>query len=67
VLRQLARDSDLILCAWGTHGAHLDRGPAVAAKLRAEGHALHHLALCQGGAPKHPLYLPYDLAPRPWP
>ncbi len=35
--------ADQIICAWGTHGAHLDRGPAVEALLRATGKELFSL------------------------
>ena len=56
-----------IICAWGTHGAHLNRGPLVEAMLRRAGHSLHHLDLTQSGAPKHPLYIGYDQQPQPWP
>lgn len=58
--------ADLILCAWGTHGAFLDRGRAVAALLRTQGVALHHLGLTRDGHPKHPLYIGYDQQPQLW-
>ena len=51
--------ADRIVCAWGTHGAHLDRGAAVARLLRESGRDLHHLGLTAAGAPKHPLYIGY--------
>ncbi len=57
---------DRIVCAWGTHGAHLGRGLAVERLLRATGRPLHHLGLTQGGAPKHPLYIGYDVQPMLW-
>lgn len=66
VLLDLARQSDLVLCAWGFHGALLGRDRAVTDLLRGRGHALHHLGLTQGGAPRHPLYLPYAAQPQPW-
>ena len=56
-----------VICAWGTHGAHLGRGPQVEALLRGTGYALHHLGLTLSGAPKHPLYIGYDQQPQPWP
>ena len=67
VLIKAAREADLVLCAWGVHGAHMNRGPAVARMLRTSGIHLHHLGLTKVGHPRHPLYLPYDLPPRPWP
>lgn len=58
---------DRIICAWGAHGAHLDRGAAVERLLRATGRKLHHLGLTKAGAPKHPLYIAYEHQPEPWP
>ena len=56
-----------IVCAWGTHGAHLGRGPAVEALLRATGRPLFHLGLSKAGHPRHPLYIGYAHQPEPWP
>ncbi|MDP5366183.1 MAG: DUF1643 domain-containing protein [Paracoccaceae bacterium] len=56
-----------IIAAWGTHGAHLDRGPLVERLLRAQPQPLHHLGLTKDGHPKHPLYISYDQKPIPWP
>lgn len=58
--------ADFILCAWGSHGAHLDRGPAVETLMRGTGRALHHLGLTKGGHPKHPLYIAYSAQPQLW-
>lgn len=58
--------ADQILCAWGSHGAHLARGASVTAALRATGLPLFHLGLTQAGAPKHPLYLAYTVQPILW-
>ena len=58
--------ADQTICAWGTHGAHLGRGARVAALLRGQGHRLFHLGLTQDGAPKHPLYIGYAVAPTEW-
>lgn len=55
-----------VICAWGAHGAHADRGAQVAARLRDAGVALWHLGLTRGGQPRHPLYLPLSLPPQPW-
>ncbi|MEY4697482.1 MAG: hypothetical protein RIT14_1910 [Pseudomonadota bacterium] len=57
---------DRIICAWGTHGAHLDRGAQVHALLSQTGKPLHHLGLTRDGHPKHPLYIGYDTHPQPW-
>ena len=58
--------ADLVLCAWGTHGAHLGRGAEVEAMLRQCSKGLHHLGLSQQGHPKHPLYIGYDRQPEVW-
>ena len=58
--------ADRIICAWGTHGAHLGRGAAVEALLRGTGQPLFHLGLSQAGHPKHPLYITYSQAPVAW-
>lgn len=59
--------ADTVVCAWGTHGAHLARGPAVERLLRGTGRPLHHLGLTQAGHPKHPLYIGYHVQPIGWP
>jgi hypothetical protein len=59
--------ADVVICAWGTHGAYLGRGLAVEQALRSTGKPLHHLGLSKAGFPKHPLYIGYDRQPEPWP
>jgi len=56
-----------VIAGWGTHGTHLNRGPAVEALLRTTGNPLHHLGLTKDGHPKHPLYIAYRQNPMPWP
>lgn len=65
-LREACRWADIAICAWGTHGAYLGRGPAVERLMRATGVPLHHLGLTKDGHPKHPLYIPYTAQPQPW-
>jgi len=55
-----------IVCAWGTHGEHLNRGPEVAKLLRRKKLPLTHLGLSKAGHPKHPLYISYSVQPEPW-
>lgn len=55
-----------IVCAWGAHGAYLDRGPMVARLLRATGQQLLHLGLSRTGHPRHPLYIGYAQPAQPW-
>ncbi|MCB1366310.1 MAG: DUF1643 domain-containing protein [Rhodobacteraceae bacterium] len=66
-IREAAAWADDIVCAWGTHGAHLDRGPAVERLLRGTGLQLRHLGLSQAGHPRHPLYIAYAVQPVDWP
>lgn len=58
--------ADQVVCGWGTHGAHLDRGVRVRELLQATGMPLQHLGLTKGGHPKHPLYIAYAHRPEPW-
>jgi len=58
--------ADAVVCAWGTHGAHLGRGPAVETLIRATGAMPMHLGLSKAGHPKHPLYVPYRQVPQLW-
>jgi len=59
-----AADADMILCAWGAHGALVGRGDAV--RLLLAGRNLHCLGMTKAGEPAHPLYLPYDRGPVPY-
>lgn len=56
----VAGRADLIVCAWGVHGAWMGRNVSVAGTLRANGHPLHCLGRTKGGHPRHPLYLRAD-------
>jgi len=58
--------ADRVICAWGTHGAFLDRGAAVERLIRTTGVTPWHLGLSKAGHPQHPLYLPYAQAPELW-
>lgn len=52
-----------IVAAWGAHA----RAERIAAVLALPGmHRLAALALTASGQPRHPLYLPGNLVPRPW-
>lgn len=63
---QQARESDMVICAWGSHGALNDRGMHVRKLLTDAGIKLHYLHLNADGTPGHPLYLAYELQPTPW-
>ena len=58
--------ADQIIAAWGTHGAHLDRGLRVERLLRQTGQPLYTLGLSKHGHPKHPLYISYRQQPVLW-
>lgn len=66
VLRAGLDWADMVLAAWGTHGAHRGRGPQVEALLRQGRRPVHHLGLSKAGHPKHPLYIAYAQAPERW-
>lgn len=58
--------ADQVICAWGAHGDHLERGRRVEELLRATGFPLYHLGLTKAGHPKHPLYISYEKQPERW-
>ena len=57
--------ADEVICAWGTHGTHLARGPEVERLIRAAA-APKHLGLTKDGHPRHPLYIAYTQQPEHW-
>ena len=63
---QAAREAGIVVCAWGNHGAHLDRSVEVVRLLNASGVRLFLLKKNQSGEPAHPLYLPGKLEPVRW-
>jgi hypothetical protein len=58
-LLECSINAGLIIAAWGTHGAHLDRGNKVKAMIP----NLHCMRQNSDGSPAHPLYLPGSLQP----
>ena len=61
-----ARESALVVCAWGNHGAYLGRAGKVVKLLASNKIHLHLLRLNGAGEPAHPLYLPGSLQPTSW-
>ena len=66
LIRESCHWADQIICAWGTHGAYLDRGAKVSAILLSTGRSLFHFGLTKSGHPRHPLYIAYAKQPEPW-
>lgn len=58
-----AKESDLVIAAWGNHGFHLGRADAVRACLNSQHVRLKCLRVSKSGQAAHPLYLPYELEP----
>ena len=61
-----ARRADLVVCAWGNHGLHLERSLRVKELLQRAQVDLHFLRMNGAGEPAHPLYLPGSLEPVAW-
>ena len=61
-----AKNADLVIAAWGTHGELQDRGNAVREMLTEAGIELHMLRLTKAGHPGHPLYVAGDTVPTLW-
>lgn len=66
IIREGVDWADQVIAAWGTHGAHINRGPDVARLLRQAGKPLYSLGLTKDGHPKHPLYISYAQLPLRW-
>jgi hypothetical protein len=63
-LQNSSKGAGVIVCAWGVHGKHLNRGQEV---LRMLVHKKPcYLKLTKEGIPSHPLYLKADLKPIPY-
>ena len=62
-LAGIARQAATVVCGWGTHGAFMGRGAAVAKIIREAGATPMALKVTAAGHPGHPLYLRADLKP----
>ncbi|MBS4020097.1 MAG: DUF1643 domain-containing protein [Dechloromonas sp.] len=60
---EAVRDAGMVICAWGTHGAHVDRAREVVALLRQAGVSPYCLAINGDKSPKHPLYIALKSTP----
>jgi hypothetical protein len=61
-----AKNADLVIAAWGTHGELYGRGTAVRDMLATAGIERHVLRLTKDGHPGHPLYVAGDTVPTAW-
>ena len=61
-----AREAQIVVCAWGNHGAHLGRSAAVRKLLDAAAIRLYALRVNASGEPAHPLYLPGGIKLERW-
>jgi hypothetical protein len=59
-----AKESAIVVCAWGNHGVFLERSSRVRALLKER--SLHVLRVNANGEPAHPLYLPGGLKAISW-
>ncbi|MCX6952593.1 MAG: DUF1643 domain-containing protein [Verrucomicrobia bacterium] len=67
-IRNAASEAALVVCGWGAHGNHRERGKDVINLLRFRmGIKLQCLGVTKDGLPRHPLYLPKTLQPIPLP
>lgn len=62
-LKQVCRDAEMVVVAWGANGSLQERGRKVAQLVGAEMNALDRT---QDGHPVHPLYQPADAEPIKW-
>lgn len=64
---EAARNAHMVICAWGRHGQHLDRGRNVLEMLHRECIKTYCLKINSDGYPAHPLYIGYNVKPTPYP
>lgn len=62
------RGAAIVVCGWGLPGHQLlGRGPKLLELLRGAGVKPHALRVNEDGSPGHPLYIGYDVLPKPLP
>lgn len=63
-----ATKAALVIVGWGGHAEDIEPGrvPRVREMLKSCGILAHALALNQDGSPMHPLYIGYDVLPKPF-
>ena len=63
ILREVARQSNMAVCAWGDHGELLDRGMDMRAFLALSERQSYCIRLTKRGNPAHPVREPYTNRP----
>lgn len=58
--------ADMVIAAWGAHGAHLDQGQRIRDLLAATGREIYSFGQTKAGHPRHPLYIAYATRPTVW-
>lgn len=61
-----AENEGLVICAWGANGRYMDQDETVVGWLEMLTIKPKCLRLTQGGAPEHPLFVPYETTPIPY-
>ena len=56
-IQKIAKQAAIVVCAWGIHGALMDRGRQVIEMLTASEVELYCLGVTKAGQPRHPLYV----------
>lgn len=63
-LARACDEADMVLAAWGVHGAHRDRAAEALPLLARVPDKLFTLGLTRHGLPRHPLYVSYACTPQ---
>ncbi len=66
-IRQALREAAAVVVGWGAHGSYRGRDREVAAMVAESGRATRCLGRTGTGAPRHPLYVPYEQDLEVWP
>lgn len=62
----ITRERDIVVCAWGAHGAHRDQDKTVMGWLDRFAAHPQCLGITKGGQPKHPLYIAANTPLQPY-
>ncbi len=66
IINYSLREAKQVICAWGSHGNHLNRAEIIKELVRRSDTRAFHLGLTKNNQPKHPLYLRYSEVPIEW-